>query len=101
MTAEGSGTSRPELGHLLDDATGTATRATLASIVDRSRRRRERRLKLITGVSIAVALAGLGVAGITSATKSGPPSASKNDLVQSEHNAAIAVNPAWTRQHRT
>ena len=58
MTPDDPRKRQAGLSHLLDDVNGGATTATLASIVARARRRRERHMKIITGVSIVVALAG-------------------------------------------
>lgn len=99
MTFESKETQRAEFSHLLDEADGSANSSTLASIVARSRRRRERRLKVITGVSIVVALGGASFAGITRATR-GTTAASKSDLIQSEGNRTQPTTPAWAKPHR-
>ena len=76
MKHEDPDSGRGELSHLLDDATSGATPATLAAIVAGARSRRDRRLKIITGASIFIALAGVTAAGISQATartNSAPP----------------------------
>ena len=100
MTFESKETQRAEFSHLLDEADGSATSSTLASIVARSRRRRERRLKVITGASIVVALAGASFAGITRATND-TTAASKSNNTRSEGNRTQPTTPAWTKQHQT
>lgn len=57
MTLDGPDAPRPVLAHLPDETNGGATSSTLASVVARSRRHGERRLRNVTGVSISVALA--------------------------------------------
>jgi hypothetical protein len=48
MTLDGPDAPRPVLAHLTDETNGGATSSTLASIVARARRHRERRLGIIT-----------------------------------------------------
>jgi hypothetical protein len=100
MTFESKDRQGAEFSHLLDQTDEPATSSTLASIVARSRRRRERRLKVITGVSIVVALAGASVAGITRATN-GITATSKTNATPSQDNRAPSTIPAWTKQHQT
>ncbi|HVB01630.1 MAG TPA: hypothetical protein VNE42_10275 [Acidimicrobiales bacterium] len=101
MTFEDQDTQRAEYSSLLDEADGKATAATLGSIVARSRRHRERRLKVITGISILLALAGASVAGITRVTSS-TTSAFKPNAIgpPSESGQAPLANSGWTKQHR-
>ena len=101
MTFEDQDTQRAEFSSLLDEADGKATAATLGSIVARSRRHRERRMKVITGVSILLALAGASVAVITRVTSS-TTSASKPNAIgrPSVPGQAPLANSGWTKQHR-
>jgi hypothetical protein len=88
-----------EFSRLLDEADGKATAATLRSIVARSRRHRERRLKVVTGISIVVALAAVSVAGIIRATSS-TTSASKPTAIErapSSSKTSLAGSN-WTKQ---
>jgi len=90
---------RGELSHLLEGAEAEASTARLASIVARSRRRRDRRLKIATGVSIVVALAGAGVAGITQANR---PSAGNTTVASGAARIASGPSsPAWTNRHQS
>jgi hypothetical protein len=76
MTISGKDRGGGEFAHYLDNS-GTAGSTVLASIVARSRRRSERRLKVVTAASIVAALAGASVAGVigtrASTTSALPP----------------------------
>jgi len=101
MTFKDQGSQRAEFSSLLDEADGKATAATLGSIVARSRRHREHRLKVITGISILLAFAGASVAGITRVTGSTTSAFSPNAIVRpSVPGQAPLANSGWTKQHR-
>jgi hypothetical protein len=101
MTPPEPAPPRAEFSHLLDDGGGQATTAGLAPIVARARRRRERRLKVITGVSIAAALAGASVAGITRATNVTTSSAKASTAPRvSKNGRAPNSSTTWATRHR-
>ena len=97
MTHEDQQARRAELSHLLDVSTTGATTATLGSIVARARSRRDRRLKIVTGVSIVIALAGAGAAGISEATRAGTTSA----LPRTGRLAPRSTSSAWTKHRQS
>jgi hypothetical protein len=99
MTRDDHHSQPAEFSRLLDEADGKATAATLESIVARSRRHRERRLKVVTGISIVVALAAVSVTGIIRVTTS-TTSASKPAVIErapSSSKTSLAGSN-WTKQ---
>lgn len=90
-----------ELSHLLDHSDVPASNATLRSIVARSQRYRERRLKVVTATAIMLALGSASFAGITGAnsgTNAASGSLARNNASTSR-NLAVG-GTAWTKQHR-
>ena len=90
-----------ELSHLLDDSDVLASNAALRSIVARSQRYRERRLRVVTATAIVLALASVSFAGITGAN-SGTNSASGSPAKKnaSPFRQFAAGGSSWTKQHR-
>ncbi len=90
-----------ELSHLLDHSDAVASNATLRSIVARSQRYRERRLKVVTATAIVLMLASVSFAGITGAN-SGTNSASGSPAKKnaSTNRNFSAAGTSWTKQHR-
>ncbi len=96
MTPEGG-----EFSHLLDASTVQASDTALRSIVARSRRHRERRLKGVTAAAIVIAVAAATVAGVTQATSGSSKTLKRAATKQSAGFLAPSTGSiSWTKKHR-
>lgn len=88
-----------EFSHLLDGSTIPASDTALRSIVARSHRHRERRLKGLTATATVIAVAAATVAGISTSGSSRPlkPAAAKESA---GFLAPSTGSTSWTKQHR-
>lgn len=95
MTLEGG-----EFSHLLDDSDALASDRTLRSIVARSNRHRDRRLKAVTGTAVVLAVTAGTIAGV-SATSGTSPTLRAATKHSSGFLNLSAGSTSWTKEHRT
>jgi hypothetical protein len=89
-----------EFSHLLDESDVAASDAVLRSIVVRSLRHRERRLKIVATTASVIAVAAASVAGVSEATSG--TSAPRNSIATKRHSGFVTPPPKntrWTKQH--
>jgi hypothetical protein len=90
-----------EYSHVLDGSDVAASDAVLRSIVVRSLRHRERRLRIVAATASVIAVAAASVAGVSEATSG--TSAPRNSLASKRSSGFVTVarkSTRWTKKHR-